>query len=165
MWEFSQFDPILPLVRICVFLLNVVLYVSLNLFSDIMFLVDTTLWSLMRFIWQRDIVSSYFDNGKLLDEQGIEDAFELLYEINERVRTGLWVGDCFIYNNSSRRLNYCVGGEVWVSSCRSTCFMFFRECEYFVDEFDFSGHHHVSPGQAYVFVGLYCKSKSCISYW
>ena len=25
---------------------------------------------------------------------------------------GLWVGDCFIYNNSSWRLNYCVGGEV-----------------------------------------------------
>ena len=28
------------------------------------------------------------------------------------MRTGLWVGDCFIYNNSSWRLNYCVGGEV-----------------------------------------------------
>ena len=25
---------------------------------------------------------------------------------------GLWVGDCFIYNNSAWRLNYCVGGEV-----------------------------------------------------
>ena len=27
---------------------------------------------------------------------------------------GMWVGDCFIYNNSSWRLNYCVGGEVTV---------------------------------------------------
>lgn len=42
----------------------------------------------------------------------MEDAFELLHEINERVRSGLWVGDCFIYNNSTWRLNYCVGGEV-----------------------------------------------------
>ena len=25
---------------------------------------------------------------------------------------GLWVGDCFIYNNSAWRLNYCIGGEV-----------------------------------------------------
>ena len=25
---------------------------------------------------------------------------------------GLWVGDCFIYNNSAWWLNYCVGGEV-----------------------------------------------------
>ncbi|XP_042049470.1 coatomer subunit beta'-2-like isoform X2 [Salvia splendens] len=59
-----------------------------------------------------DIVSAHLDSGRSVDEQGVEDAFELLYEINERVRTGLWVGDCFIYNNSSWRLNYCVGGEV-----------------------------------------------------
>lgn len=29
-------------------------------------------------------------------------------------RAGLWVGDCFVYNNSAWRLNYCVGGEVTV---------------------------------------------------
>ncbi|RWR83035.1 coatomer subunit beta'-1-like protein isoform X1 [Cinnamomum micranthum f. kanehirae] len=62
--------------------------------------------------YNRDVVSSYLDSGKPIDEQGVEDAFELLHEINERVRTGIWVGDCFIYNNSSWRLNYCVGGEV-----------------------------------------------------
>ncbi|KAF9685224.1 hypothetical protein SADUNF_Sadunf03G0032600 [Salix dunnii] len=62
--------------------------------------------------YNRDIVSAYLDSGKPVDEQGVEDAFELLHETNERVRTGLWVGDCFIYNNSSWRLNYCVGGEV-----------------------------------------------------
>ena len=57
-------------------------------------------------------MSSYLDSGKPIDDQGVEDAFELLHETNERVRTGIWVGDCFIYNNSSWRLNYCVGGEV-----------------------------------------------------
>ncbi|KAL9272693.1 Coatomer subunit beta'-1-like protein [Drosera capensis] len=62
--------------------------------------------------YNRDIVSSYLDSGNPVDEQGVEDAFELLHETNERVRTGIWVGDCFIYNNSSWRLNYCVGGEV-----------------------------------------------------
>jgi coatomer subunit beta' len=61
---------------------------------------------------QRDIVASYLEGGKPVDEEGVEDAFELLHEVNERVRTGIWVGDCFIYNNSSSRLNYCVGGEV-----------------------------------------------------
>ena len=65
-----------------------------------------------RLILQRDVVSSYLDSGRPVDEQGVEDAFELLHETNERVRTGIWVGDCFIYNNSSWRLNYCVGGEV-----------------------------------------------------
>ena len=57
-------------------------------------------------------MSYYVDGGRPIDEQGVEDAFELLHETNERVRTGIWVGDCFIYNNSSWRLNYCVGGEV-----------------------------------------------------
>lgn len=69
----------------------------------------------MMLILQRDIVSSYLDSGRPVDEQGVEDAFELLHETNERVRTGIWVGDCFIYNNSSWRLNYCVGGEVLYS--------------------------------------------------
>ncbi|KAL3366453.1 hypothetical protein AABB24_011235 [Solanum stoloniferum] len=62
--------------------------------------------------YNRDVVSAHLDSGRSVDDQGVEDAFELLYEINERVRTGIWVGDCFIYNNSSSRLNYCVGGEV-----------------------------------------------------
>jgi len=61
---------------------------------------------------QRELVSSHFDSGRPTDEEGVEDAFEVLHENDERVRTGIWVGDCFIYNNSSWKLNYCVGGEV-----------------------------------------------------
>ncbi|XP_041377525.1 coatomer subunit beta'-like isoform X2 [Gigantopelta aegis] len=45
-------------------------------------------------------------------EDGIEDAFEVVGEIEEVVKTGLWVGDCFIYTNSVNRLNYYVGGEI-----------------------------------------------------
>lgn len=33
-------------------------------------------------------------------------------EVNESVKTGLWVGDCFIYTNSLNRINYYVGGEI-----------------------------------------------------
>lgn len=62
--------------------------------------------------YNRDAVAAHTEAGKPVDEQGVEEAFELLHEISERVRTGIWVGDCFIYNNSSWRLNYCVGGEV-----------------------------------------------------
>lgn len=32
--------------------------------------------------------------------------------MEEVVRTGLWVGDCFIYTNAVNRLNYYVGGEI-----------------------------------------------------
>ncbi|KAH9566824.1 hypothetical protein CY35_04G149400 [Sphagnum magellanicum] len=62
--------------------------------------------------YKREVVAAYLESGKPEDEQGVEDAFELLHEISEHVRTGVWVGDCFIYNNSAWRLNYCVGGEV-----------------------------------------------------
>ncbi|KAH9325677.1 hypothetical protein KI387_005855, partial [Taxus chinensis] len=62
--------------------------------------------------YNREVVSAYLESGQPIDEEGVQDAFELLYEINEKIRTGLWVGDCFIYNNSAWRLNYCVGGEV-----------------------------------------------------
>lgn len=38
--------------------------------------------------------------------------FQVLGEVHETVKTGLWVGDCFIYTNSVNRINYYVGGEI-----------------------------------------------------
>ncbi|KAL7990839.1 hypothetical protein Chor_014269 [Crotalus horridus] len=52
------------------------------------------------------------DTHEGVTEDGIEDAFEVLGEIQEIVKTGLWVGDCFIYTSSVNRLNYYVGGEI-----------------------------------------------------
>eukprot|EP00960_Hanusia_phi_P059777 764285-Hanusia_phi.AAC.1 len=46
------------------------------------------------------------------DEEGCEGAFEPVYEVQERISTGKWLGDCFVYTNANDRLNYCVGGEV-----------------------------------------------------
>lgn len=37
---------------------------------------------------------------------------QVLGEVSEVVRTGVWVGDCFIYTSSLNRLNYYVGGEI-----------------------------------------------------
>ena len=37
-------------------------------------------------------------------------------DINESVRTGQWVGDCFIYTNSTNRLNYLVGDQTYTVS-------------------------------------------------
>lgn len=51
--------------------------------------------------------------GKMkIEEDGIEAAFDVVKEINESVKTGLWVGDCFIYTNSVNRIQYYVGGEI-----------------------------------------------------
>ena len=48
----------------------------------------------------------------VIGEDGIEAAFEVLAEVTEEVKTGTWVGDCFIYTNSVNRINYYVGGEI-----------------------------------------------------
>ena len=50
------------------------------------------------------------------DEDGVEAAFEVVTDINESVRTGQWVGDCFIYTNSANRLNYLVGDQTYTVS-------------------------------------------------
>jgi coatomer subunit beta' len=50
--------------------------------------------------------------GLVNPEAGIEGSFELLYEINDKITSGKWVGDCFIYINNAGRLNYSVGGQI-----------------------------------------------------
>ena len=50
--------------------------------------------------------------GQVSPEDGIDGSFELLYEINDSITTGKWVGDCFIYINNSGRLNYSVGNNI-----------------------------------------------------
>jgi coatomer subunit beta' len=52
-----------------------------------------------------------FDSQKFLFFTGIEDGFELEHEIAEKVQTGRFVGDCFIFNTGNR-LNYFIGGQV-----------------------------------------------------
>lgn len=55
-------------------------------------------------------------NSGEADEDGVESAFEVVTDINESVRTGQWVGDCFIYTNSTNRLNYLVGDQTYTIS-------------------------------------------------
>ncbi|MEW5305809.1 MAG: hypothetical protein WDW36_008326 [Sanguina aurantia] len=62
--------------------------------------------------FNREVVEAHRASGRPTDDDGIDDAFELLNEVSEKVKTGVWVGGCFIYNNAQWRLNYCVGGEV-----------------------------------------------------
>jgi len=60
-----------------------------------------------------DNVTAALENKEeMITEDGIEDAFDVLGEIEEIIKTGVWVGDCFIYTNSVNRLNYYVGGEI-----------------------------------------------------
>uniref|UniRef100_A0A0B7B2C4 Beta'-coat protein n=1 Tax=Arion vulgaris TaxID=1028688 RepID=A0A0B7B2C4_9EUPU len=56
--------------------------------------------------------ASAVEKANEVSDDGIEEALEVVKELSETVRTGLWVGDCFIYTNSISRLNYYVGGEI-----------------------------------------------------
>lgn len=57
-------------------------------------------------------IQTAVDAKQGLGEDGLEEAFDVLSEVHEQVKTGLWVGDCFIYTNSVNRINYYVGGEI-----------------------------------------------------
>ncbi|RKP18398.1 coatomer subunit beta [Rozella allomycis CSF55] len=47
-----------------------------------------------------------------ISEDGIEESFEFICEVNESVKTGCWNGDCFIFTTNSNKLAYAVGNEV-----------------------------------------------------
>ena len=44
-----------------------------------------------------------------MTESGIEDALLIIHEYNDAVKSGIWVGDCFIFI-ALDRINYYVGG-------------------------------------------------------
>ena len=50
--------------------------------------------------------------GRATPEEGVDGSFDLLYEISDKVTSGKWVGDCFIYTNHQGRLNYSVAGQI-----------------------------------------------------
>lgn len=62
--------------------------------------------------YNKDVVAQAFASGTNTVDDGVDGAFDLLHEISEKVGTGTWVGDCFLYTNAGGRLNYYVGGEV-----------------------------------------------------
>lgn len=62
--------------------------------------------------YKDDVVKETLQSGEAIDDEGIEEAFDVDGEVEETVKTGKWIGDVFIYTNSANRLNYYVGGEI-----------------------------------------------------
>jgi hypothetical protein len=71
--------------------------------------------------FDRDAYAAYLDNGGELDDEGVEEAFELEADIADVVQTGKWIGDCFVYTTSANRLNYVVGGQTHTITHFDTC--------------------------------------------
>jgi len=49
--------------------------------------------------------------GSEIGEDGIEEAFDLVSEVSDKVVSGLWVSDCFVYVSQSQRLHCLVAGS------------------------------------------------------
>ena len=62
--------------------------------------------------YSAEAVARSKETNEGISEDGYDEAFDVLGENQECVKTGLWVGDCFIYTNGVNRLNYYVGGEI-----------------------------------------------------
>lgn len=62
--------------------------------------------------YNRDAVNEALANGTNTEQEGVEGAFELVHEMSEKIGTGQWIGDCFLYATNNGRLNYYVGGQV-----------------------------------------------------
>lgn len=58
------------------------------------------------------VTASAIAMGQVSPEDGVDGSFDLLFEINDSITSGEWVGDCFIYCNNAGRLNYSVGGKI-----------------------------------------------------
>jgi len=80
-------------------------------------LIISTETSFFRLKYNTELVASFFDNTSLeIPEEGIEEAFTDAEEIQDRVRTGVWARDCFLYTNANNKLNYCVGSLIETTS-------------------------------------------------
>jgi len=82
--------------------------------SDALILACSDSYYVLQF--SREAVTNALAAGKIDPEEGVDGSFELEATMNDKVRTGQWVGDCFLFTNGSGKLNYYVGGEVMTLS-------------------------------------------------
>ena len=71
--------------------------------------------------YNSEVAANALASNEGVDEDGVEAALDVVGEVEEVVKTGQWVGDCFIYTNSVNRLNYFVGGEIVTISHLDRC--------------------------------------------
>ncbi|KAF7968238.1 hypothetical protein HWV62_31569 [Athelia sp. TMB] len=66
--------------------------------------------------FDRDAYNAKLEAGTDITDEGVEEAFEVVADVSDSVKTAKWIGDCFIYTTSSNRLNYFVGNESYTIS-------------------------------------------------
>ncbi|GMM54536.1 coatomer subunit beta' [Maudiozyma humilis] len=65
-------------------------------------------------LFNRDQYDEAVASGEEISKyEGVDESFEVLYELNEHIASGKWVGDVFIFTTTTNRLNYFVGGKTY----------------------------------------------------
>lgn len=54
-----------------------------------------------------------YDSGNKDVEEGCEEGFEIFTEINDKISSGLFIDDVFIYVNSKNKLNYTINNQIF----------------------------------------------------
>eukprot|EP00927_Polykrikos_kofoidii_P056085 TRINITY_DN5026_c0_g1_i1.p1 TRINITY_DN5026_c0_g1~~TRINITY_DN5026_c0_g1_i1.p1 ORF type:complete len:911 (+),score=145.22 TRINITY_DN5026_c0_g1_i1:55-2733(+) len=58
-----------------------------------------------------EAMQTAFAGGAEIDDDGVEAAFELINEISDKVISGTWIGDCFVYVSQARHLTCLVASS------------------------------------------------------
>ncbi|KAF8306767.1 coatomer protein [Clavulina sp. PMI_390] len=61
--------------------------------------------------FSRDAYNARLEKGEEITDEGVEEAFDVIAEISEKVKTAKWLGECFMYTTAGNRLNYLVGTQ------------------------------------------------------
>eukprot|EP01083_Nonionella_stella_P074337 201597_1 len=62
--------------------------------------------------YNEEIVDKYIANNVNIEQHGIETAFDLEQDINDKVVSGCYSGEIFLYISTNQRLNYYIGGQI-----------------------------------------------------
>ncbi|KAG5495285.1 hypothetical protein JKF63_02352 [Porcisia hertigi] len=81
-----------------------------SLTGELVALVTTSGVFLLKF--NGDAVAQYLEQNTTTSDDGLGFSFDLVEELDEKVRDVAWVGDCLVYINEVYRLNFYIGGEV-----------------------------------------------------
>ena len=60
--------------------------------------------------YKASVLAQYIEEDYEIPSDGIEESFDLVYEVNESVLSAVWVDECFVYSTSTK-LYYFIGGQ------------------------------------------------------
>ncbi|KAJ8083114.1 Coatomer subunit beta' [Marasmius tenuissimus] len=66
--------------------------------------------------FDRDAYDVKLADGIEVTDEGVEEAFDVVADVQESVKTAKWIGDCFIYTTGNKRLSYFIGNESYTIS-------------------------------------------------